>query len=386
MSDRRFGPISSGIGEEKRVNALERIQSAVDASLRALAPPASLAQPGARLTWRERLKSPLARILVAAVLGLALLAAFFMLRPPSVETAPITRGEAVDVVYATGVVDYVRQARIAPIVTAPIYRVFVEEGQGVRRGAQLAQLEDGPQRGTVAQLEAQASTARLAATRVQTLYQRGFASRAAWDEARGQRDAALAAAQSARARLADYAITAPFAGTVLRRDAEPGDLASPSRVLFVVADESSLRVTAELDERDIARVERGQSALIRADAFPNQTFNAEVTEVTPQGDAATRVFRVRLGLDPQSPLRAGMTVEANIISGRRDNALLAPTAAVREDVVWVVANGRVERRAIVRGAVGGERTEIVQGVNDGEQVVLNPSDSLRNGRRVRVRS
>lgn len=365
------------------MNALERIQSAVDASLRALAPQASAEKPGA--TWRERLASPTVRLALAVGAGLVLLLAFFLLRPPSVETAPITRGEAVDVVYATGVVDYVRQARIAPIVTAPIYRVFAEEGQAVRRGALLAQLEDGPQRGTVAQLEAQASTARLAAARVQTLHQRGFASRAAWDEARGLRDAALAAAQSARARLADYAITAPFAGTVLRRDAEPGDLASPSRVLFVVADESSLRITAELDERDIARVQRGQGALIRADAFPGESFDAEVTEVTPQGDAATRVFRVRLGLDPQSPLRAGMTVEANIISGRRENALLAPATAVREDVIWVVADGRVERRTIVRGATGGERIEVVEGVSEGERVVLNPSESLRNGRRVRAR-
>jgi RND family efflux transporter MFP subunit len=336
-----------------------------------------------RSAWHA-VSAPRVRWFALAAAIVALLAAFFLLRPPEVSVAEATRGEAVDVVYATGVVDYVRQARIAPIVTAPIQRVPVEEGQRVRRGGLLAQLEDGPARGTALQLDAQASTARLAARRVQTLFERGFASRAAWDEARGQRDAALAAAQSARARLSDYAITAPFAGTVLRRDAEPGDLATPSRPLFVIADESSLRITADLDERDIARVSEGQGALVRADAFPGQSFQATVSELTPQGDSATRVFRVRLALPADAPLRAGMTVEANIIAARRENAILVPVSAVREDALWVVRNGRVERRAVTRGAAGEDKAEILTGLEAGETVVANPPDGLRDGQRVRI--
>jgi RND family efflux transporter MFP subunit len=337
----------------------------------------------ARSAWRA-LSAPRVRWFALGAALAVIAAVFFLLRPPEVSVAEATRGEAVDVVYATGVVDYVRQARIAPIVTAPIQRVLVAEGQRVRRGALLAQLEDGPARGTSLQLDAQASTARLAARRVQTLFERGFASRAAWDEARGQRDAAVAAAQSAQARLADYAITAPFAGTILRRDAEPGDLATPSRPLFLVADESSLRITADLDERDIARVNEGQDALVRADAFPGQTFQARVSELTPQGDSATRVFRVRLALPAEAPLRAGMTVEANIIAARRENAILVPASAVREDVAWVVENSRIARRAITRGAAGENRVEILTGVEAGESVVANPPEGLRDGQRVRV--
>lgn len=358
------------------------------ASLRARKPGLEAAQAAGsgKARWRELVRSPRARIAAAIIAVVAATAWLLFARPPVVATGAATRGTAVDVVYATGVVEYVRQARVAPVVTAPIQRVPVEEGQRVRQGMLLAQLEDGPARGTAAQLEAQASTARLAAARVQRLYRSGFASQAAWDEARGQRAAAQAAAQSARARLADYAIVAPFAGTVLRRDAEPGDLATPNRVLFVIADEASLRVTADIDERDIARVREGQEALIRADAFPAQSFGATVTEVTPQGDAATRVFRVRLGLGSDSALRAGMTVEANIVAARRDGAVLAPAEAVSGDVVWVVEHGRAARRDIVRGAVGEERIEIRRGIAVGERVILSPSPSLREGQRVRVRA
>ncbi len=179
-----------------------------------------------------------------------------------------------------------------------------------------------------------------------------IAARAAWDDARGRRDAAVVAARAARARLADYAVRAPFAGVVLRHDAEPGDQATASRVLFVIAAPSSLRVTADLDERDVARVATGQRAIIQADAFLGRTFPARVTEFRPQGDCAIRTFRLRLALDPDTDLRAGLTVQANIICGHRLDAVLAPTQALRGDILWVVKNGRAERRTVVRGALG----------------------------------
>jgi RND family efflux transporter MFP subunit len=367
------------------VNPVRVLRKAAQTSLRALNREGSLPRAGeASGGWRALLRSR--RVRYAGIALVALVAAgWFFTRPPAVETASVTRGEAVDVVYATGVVEYVRQASIAPVVTAPIQRVFVEEGQAVRTGTLLAQLEDGPQRGTVIQLEAQASTARLAAERTRLLFDRGFASRAAWDEARGTRDAAVGAARSARERLGDYAISAPFAGTVLRRDAEPGNLAMPSTVLFVVANERSLRVTADLDERDIALVAEGQAALVRADSFPGRVFDAQVTQLTPYGDAETRVFRVRLGLGDDTPLRAGMTVEANIIAGRRADAILVPASAVRDNAVWVLEDGRAHERAVVRGAAGQERAEVRQGLEQGQTVIIDPPDSLRDGQRVRVR-
>jgi RND family efflux transporter MFP subunit len=327
------------------------------------------------------------RVLYIAVATLILLsiAAWQFMQPPSVATALATRGAAIDVVYATGVVEHLRQARLASVVSAPIRHVYVSEGQHVNANAPLAQLEDGPARGLAEQLAAQATMARLTAERVQAIYDEGFSSRSAWDEARGRRDAAQAAANAARSQLRYYTIAAPFAGVVMRRDAEPGDLASSSQVLFVVADESSLRITTDLDERDIARVAVGQNALIRADAYPDRDFEATVTDITPQGDAATRVFRVRLGLPPNTQLRAGMTVETNIVTGERQNAVLAPAAAVKGSAVWVVSEGRALRRTIVRGATGGDLVEIQQGLDVGDEVILEPPASLRDGARVRLR-
>jgi RND family efflux transporter MFP subunit len=319
------------------------------------------------------------------VLGVAgAIAGWWWLRPPLVSVAVARRGEAVEAVYASGVVDYVRQARIAPVVTAPIRDVLAVEGQDVAGGQPLAQLEDGPQLGTTLQLDSQAALARAAAERATRLYRAGFGARATFEDAQKTRAAAEAAAASARARLGDWRIVAPFAGRVLRRDAEPGDLATVGTPLFVVADLRSLRITADIDERDVGRLTPGLAAVVRADAFPGKTFTASVTEITPQGDASGRVFRARLALAADSLLRPGMTVEANLIIARRPGAVLAPSQAVQGGAAWVVDGERVRRRAVTVGVEGAGSTEIRSGVAAGERLVLSPPPGLKDGDRIRI--
>jgi RND family efflux transporter MFP subunit len=330
-----------------------------------------------RFPWRWGLVA----LALAAAAGFG---GWTLLKPVEVKTGRTTTGEAVDAVYASGVVEYVRQASIAPVVTAPIRQVLAQEGQAVRAGQTLAQLDDGPQEGATLQLEAQAALARATAARQTRLHEAGFAAKAAWEDALAQARAADAAARSARARLADYRIKAPFAGRVIRREAEPGDLASVGKPMFVVADTGALRITADIDERDVGRLAVGQDAAVRSDSFPGRVFSARITEITPQGDSAGRVFRARLALDPDSVLKPGMTVEANLVTARRANAVLAPTAAVRDGAVWVVQDGRVRRQAVKTGTKGVDRTEILGGLAPGRTVVLDPPETLKDGTRVAV--
>lgn len=321
-----------------------------------------------------------------AVAGLGAAGGWWLLKPTVVNVGVVAVGEAVDAVYASGVVEYVRQAHVAPVVTAPIVRVLVAEGQDVRRGQTLAQLNDGPQVGTTLQLEAQAAQAQAVADRARRLLEAGFGARATDEDAQSQLKAARAAAGSARSRLADYRLTAPLAGRVLRRDAEPGDLATVSQPMFVIADLRSLRVTADVDERDVGRLAVGQDAVVRADGFPQQVFHARISQITPQGDSTGRVFRVRLSLAPDSPLKPGMTVETNLVTGRRPHAVLAPTAAISNGAVWVAVDGHARRRAVAIGAAGPDRTEIVRGATAGEQVIVNPPHDLKDGARIAVRA
>lgn len=344
---------------------------------------AASASPEALRARRRR--SWVSLFLVLAAVAASGSGAWVLLRPASVQVATAATGETVDAVYASGVVEYVRQARIAPVVTAPIRAVLVTEGQAVAPGQTLAQLDDGPQEATALQLEAQAGLARAAARRTTRLYAAGFAARAADEDARSQLAAAEQAARSARVRLEDYRIKAPFAGKVLRRDAEPGDMATVGKSMFVVAVPDALRVTADVDERDVGRLAAGQEAVIRSDAFPGQVFAARITEITPQGDATGRVFRARLALSPKSVLRPGMTVEANLVVARRPAALLIPTAALKDGAVFVIDGDHARRRTVETGVQGTARTEVVHGLKPGERVVLSPPADLKDGDRVAVR-
>lgn len=337
-------------------------------------------------TKRRSIRSALIIGLGAALaLTLCAVAGSLVLPIRSVTVGRATTGPAVEGVYASGVVDYVRQARIASIVTAPVVVVQAQEGASVKQGDLLAQLQDGPQRATADQLSAQAQLAAANAQRSARLLEAGVVTVAANDEARSQATASQAAADSARSLLANYRIAAPFNGQVIRREAEPGDLALAGSVLFVIADPRSLRVTAQVDERDVGRLAVNMAAQVSADGLPGQVFPSRITDITPLGDANGRVFRVRLSLPPSTGLKPGMTVEANLITQLRPHAQLVPTTAVANGEVWIVQHGRTHRIAVKVGAQDPSRTEILSPDLGNNDLVLNPPKALKDGDRGRIR-
>ena len=322
-------------------------------------------------------------VLVAG--GLAALA-WWRLRPPSVQVVHAHRGLAIDAVYATGTVEPSVAVPIAPRVAGRIIRLAVDEGAHVRRGQLLAQLEDENLRHATAQLEAQARLARQTLERARMLLQKGLGSVADRDKALADSQAADAAVARSREELDFMMLSAPAPGLIIRRDGEVGQYIAVNQPIFhmQIAGPAPLRISAEVDEEDIAQVAVGQSVVIHADAFPEQVFDGAVTEITPAGDATTRSFRVRIGIAADTPLRVGMTTDANIIIGRHENVLLVPATAVVDGSVWVVRNERLEKLAVRTGVRGESGVEILEGLGEQDAVVSLPAAELRAGQRVTV--
>jgi RND family efflux transporter MFP subunit len=199
--------------------------------------------------------------------------------------------------------------------------------------------------------------------------------------------AANAALKGAKARLDEHFITAPVAGTVLRSENQLkiGDMAQPGQILFMVGDATLLQIDAEVDEEDILKVARRQKALIRADAFPGQVLDGDVTSITPHGDPVGRTYRVYVSLPPDTPLVSGMTAEINIVVRREDKALLVPLSAITGSAVWTVVDGRARRTNVTLGAVGREDAEILEGLDEHQTIIAEPPSGLAEGQRVRVR-
>ena len=328
-----------------------------------------------------------ARIIIPLLLLLLALAGAWVWRslPPSVAVATATTGPAVQAVYATGNVEPVHWAKVGPAVRARITAVLVEEGARVTDGQPMARLDDREAQHRAEEAEARANFAQEDLARVRTLVARDVASRAALDRAEAEARAVRAVAEAAKRRLDDYIVRAPSAGLVLRRDAEVGEVVDTPAALFWIGEPKPLRITAEVDEEDIAQIREGQRALLRADAFAGQVLNARVTQITPKGDATRKAYRVRLALPEDTPLMIGMTVEANIVLRETATAVLIPPAAFRGDHVFVVQGEVARRRQVTVGVQGPRAVEIRQGIAAGDVVVLDPPQGLKDGQAIRLR-
>ena len=325
-------------------------------------------------------------LLLVSLVAVAAGIAWWLLGPLTVSVVTATRGPAVEAIYATGSVEPAVMLPIAPRAAGRLIELNVDEGSSVRKGQVLARLDDSDLRNTVDELVARAHYARAQLERTQELVRRGFMGSAELDRTRAERDATEAAVKRARALRDFMALSAPAAGTIIRRDGEIGQFIAVGQAVFYLSCCAPLRVSAEVDEEDIARVRVGQKVLLRADALPGRVLDGEVSEITPKGDPVARSYRVRIRLADPEAMRVGMTVDANLIVSERQNALLLPSASIRNASVWVVVDGHLKRQNVRLGVVAAERSEILEGLAADAQVVEAPSDALREGHAVRLRS
>lgn len=203
--------------------------------------------------------------------------------------------------------------------------------------------------------------------------------------------AARARVASARAQLEKTIIRAEVAGTVLTRNAEPGDLVQPGRVLFEIAREGDTEVLVPMDEKNLEVLALGQSAMCIADAYPSRPFPATVSFIAPAVDPQRGTVDVRLTVSPAPAfLRQDMTISVNVETGRRELAVVVPNDALKAldgnvAEVWAVVEGRGERREVRLGLRGLAQTEVVTGLKAGDIVLADANADVQPGERVRAR-
>lgn len=326
--------------------------------------------------------------LLPALLVLALIAgaAAFIYDRRTARSVPLVSpqiGMAVEAIYATGTIEPVTWAKIGAVTTGRIAEILVEEGDAVRQGQQLARLDDREARAKVAELEARAAYWREEMKRAETLAARGIRAAESAQKAKSEYEQAVAAINAARQRRADLLVTAPMDGVVLRKDGETGEVVKPENTIFWVGEPRPLRVTADVDEEDIAKVVPGQKVLIKADAFPDRALHGKVDQVTPKGDPVNKTFRVRVALPDDTPLLVGMTAEINIITAEKPQARLIPASALGKDQVLVEADGRAQSRDVKVGIKGRDQVEVLDGLSDTDKVVASPPAGLKPGDRIK---
>jgi len=307
-------------------------------------------------------------------------------RPTEVRVVTPHRGEAAQIIYASGVVEPQTWAKVTSLVRERIVELCGCEGEPVGKGDILARLDDSEARAVLAELDARRRTAEADLNRLSVLAERNVASQQALERARGELAGLEAQIAGQRARLQNYVLRAPTSGIVLRQDGEVGEIAESGTVLFWVGEPRPLLVSANVNEEDIPRVAVGQRALLRSDAFPGHVLEATLDSITPKGDPVTKTYRVRLRLPDDTPLMIGMSVDVNIIVSVSKQALLVPTLALREGAVLVVEDGVARRRQVETGIRGTRHVEITAGLDDRDRVISPYPDGIEDGDRVTVTS
>ncbi len=197
--------------------------------------------------------------------------------------------------------------------------------------------------------------------------------------AAAQVEQAKAALEQAKLRLVDAILTAPSSGTVLATNARVGELVSAAVPVVVLADLEVYHVETSIDETDIGQVQLGQDATITLDAFPDVSLSGRVTRVDPLGQVTQGVVsydvQVRV-LSNEVPLRPNMTAIVDIVVDRKEGVLVVPNRAIRRETggrryVEILSGDEVRQRFVTTGLSNELVTEIVSGVDDGEEVVVS---------------
>jgi len=342
----------------------------------------------------------------------------------------------VQTVVATGRVVAVSRAQIGSPVTGVVIERRVREGDRVQAGdvlavlraddmeaavrdaeAALAQLQQStrPQaQAALREAEARLTQATREAQRRRDLFQQQAIAREEMEQAIQAETTARANAEQARltarsllagnpaeaaararvasskAQLAKTTIRAEVAGTVLTRNAEPGDLVQPGRILFEIAQTGDTEIQVPLDEKNLEVLAIGQTAMCIADAYPARPFPAKVGFIAPSVDPQRGTVDIRLTVTPvPSFLRQDMTVSVNVETGRRDKAIVVPNEALtamdgNRAELWVVVDGRATKRPVQLGLRGLTQTEVTSGLHVGDWILSDARASVAPGDRVRV--
>lgn len=322
------------------------------------------------------------------ILGLVIVGAmagvwFWLGRGEPVTLATVIRGAAAEVVYATGTVEPLRWAKVVPLQRKRLVQTCQCEGKAVQAGDVLAKQDSAEEEALLAELLARRALLEKDFQRLSSLLERNIGSGTAVDQAQTALKEADARIIVARERLNQLTLRAPIDGTVLRADFQIGEIVGPGDVIFTVGQKRPLRIVADVNEEDIARVKVGQKVLLRNDGFI-QPLPATVADVTPKGDPITKTFRVYLALPDDTPLLIGMSVEANIITAEVQNALLVPAEALRGDSVFTVENSRLVRKPITIEIRGARMVAVKSGLNEGETIISPLPAGSTPGQRVRI--
>ena len=303
----------------------------------------------------------------------------------SVEQVDLT-----DEIEALGTARSKEAVEVTAKVSSLVRAIHFEEGQLVEAGEVLVELDSREAQANLALAKATLTESRSQAERRQGLAATQAVSASELEALDAKRQVDEAQVHAAEARLDDLVIRAPFAGRVGFRRVSLGSLVTPGTVVTTLDDTSTIKLDFSVPESFLAVLQPGLAIAARTAAYPGEAFHGEVAMIDTRVDPVTRTLMVRALIGNEKLLlRPGMFMTVRLSQSPR-SALIVPEQAIvperGEQYVWVVSNGRVERRKVQTGVRRPGQVEVVAGLTAGERVVTEGTQRLTPGIAVEERA
>ncbi|TMJ61653.1 MAG: efflux RND transporter periplasmic adaptor subunit [Alphaproteobacteria bacterium] len=322
-------------------------------------------------------------------------------KPPPAQIAAVTATSESVPRFATGIgsLAAVHQVTITPEIGGRVTAILFTPGATVNAGDPLVQLNDAPERGDLANYEAQARMAAVTLARNTQLAARQVASRETVDQNQSQLDQARAQVLKTQAIIAQKLVRAPFKGRLGVRQVEVGQYLNPGAAIVTLSDLKHLYVNFTLPSTMRPQIALEQKVNVTADAFPGRRFEATITTIEPQIRADTRTIAVQATLqNPDEALLPGMYINAAVVLPAEPDRVVLPETAVDYtlygDSVYVVredgktADGKpilkATRTPVKTGPRWDGKVAILEGLKPGDQVVAAGQIKLQSGAQVIV--
>ena len=312
-------------------------------------------------------------------------------------TTLVERGDLLITVSEVGTIQPLNKVEIKSEVSGRISKIYAQEGDFVRRGKKLVELDKSlllPKRDQALssreQTKIKMENEKKNLERFEKLFQKGLIAQKDVDDLRTtyqvsqlNYEVAKSNLESIEGDLKKTEIYSPISGVIISADKEEGEAisgtnsAAPAATIMTVADLSQMVVEVKINEVDIGKLKSGQRAKIVLDAFPGQRFKGEVISIAPSSEISEGIvtYLVKVKVDkPEAYLKPGMSAEAEILTAKREDALLVPQSALREkdgkNYLQIKRGKDFNPVEVKVGLITEESAEITAGVKEGEEILL----------------
>lgn len=311
-------------------------------------------------------------------------------RPTPVEVETVRRGAVARTSMISGMLQPIRVVGVNAQLGGILLTLTAEEGHHVTKGEVLAEIDARELEAQLRSADAALAFAKSTFERSEGLAQKQIVTAAELDRDRAAYESASATSDQLRTRLGFARVVAPASGIITEKRVEAGDVITAQTRLFTIADISTLVTLVPVSELEVATLKVGDRVPVTIDALGGERLEGRIRRIFPAADSSTRLVPVEVALagDPRGRLRPGYSVRATFSLDRRENALLVPSRAVTGPAgaraVYVVKDGVITRRPVQVAADIGGSTEVLDGLVEGDSVIVSGTTQLREGAKARV--